>query len=116
MGQLRIVFGAHDHVDGDFGLQKGDSGLKIAQFENRLVQIKGQAGSREFVVAGLEILLLFIRPYPLSEMMDRFVFLQGLEVKSEGGEVKKAQGSQGQGVASSHEAPHQSRNKKQRKP
>ncbi len=112
MGQLRIVFGAHDHVDGDFGLQKGDSGLKIVQFKNRLVQIEGQAGCRKLVVAGLEILLLFIRRYPLSEMMDGFVFLQGLEIKSEGGEVKKAQGSQDQGEVSSYQAPHQNRNKK----
>ena len=116
MGQLRIAFGAHDHINGGFRLQKGDSRLKIAQFKNRLVQVKGQAGCRKFVVASLQILLLFIRPYPLSEMMDRFVFLKRPEVKGEAGEVKKGQGSQGQGVVSSHETPHQSRNKKQREP
>ncbi len=106
MGQLRIVLGTHDHIDGSVRLEKGDSRLKIGQFKNGLVKIKGQTGCRKFVVASLEILLSPIRPDPLGEMMDRFEFLQGLEVEGERGEVKKSQGSQGQSVMSSNQTPH----------
>jgi len=80
--------------------------LEIAQLKNGLIQIKGQARCRKLVVASLEILLSSIRFDPLGEMTDGFECFERLEVKGEGGEVKKGQGSQGQGVVSSHQTPH----------